>query len=116
MVAKHLKPEELRIEVRGPERASNAFICKVIADSFRQAGLAHLEVINQFGDSIDQTSTKDAYKLARIRNPLLDLAGIYICPEGPVMEVIEVFQNQDRMEDDEGNDIVVEEEFEYEEF
>lgn len=114
MPASEMKHQELRVEVRGPEHTSNTFICKVIADCFREAGLTHLEVISQHGDDIDDDiPTNDFLKVARIRNPFLDLAGIAICPEGQVVDEVTVFDNPDRMEDDSDNDVEVEPDFDF---
>jgi hypothetical protein len=105
MVSKvEVEHENLKIEVRGPERSSNSFICRVIADALRGAGVNHMEVINQIGDDLACIPTAELFITAREKNPLLDLAGITIFPDGPVVEEVTVFENTDRFEDDEPSD------------
>lgn len=92
--------ENLKIEVRGPERSSNSFICRLIADALHDAGVNHMEVINQIGDDLAPIPTAELFKAAREKNPLLDLAGVTIFPDGPVLEEVTVFENIDRQEED----------------
>jgi len=99
-MANQMEQEQLRIEVRGPERTSNTFFCNLIADALKAAGLDNMEVINQRGDDIDGLPTSELFAAAREHNPLLGLAGVAIYAEGPVMEEVVVFDNPDRFEDD----------------
>jgi len=100
-MARKTVTEELKIEVKGPERTSNTYICKIIADALKEVGITHMEVINQFGDDIASLPTPELYQAARLRNPILGIAGVAIFPEGPVVEEVTVHENTDlSFEDD----------------
>jgi len=99
-MANDMEVEELKIEVRGPERASNTFICRLIADALKNIGVSHMEVISQFGDDLAGPPIAEMFKTAKENNPLLDLAGITIFRDGPVLEEVTVFESADRPDDD----------------
>jgi len=106
-MANQVEQEQLRIEVRGPERTSNTFFCSLIADALKAAGVTHMEVINQRGDDINGLPTTELLAAAREHNPLLGLAGVAIFPEGPMLEEVIISDNPDqRFEDDDTGESV----------
>jgi hypothetical protein len=111
IMAKKIEHEELKIEVRGPEHASNSFICRLIADALREIGVNKMEVISQFGDDLEEEPLAEVFLAAKANNPLFDLAGVTIFPDGPVMEEVTVHESADRMEDDEPTDAELEMEY-----
>lgn len=95
--------EQLNIQVRGPNRVSNTYICKVIGDVMASAGVKRLEVINQFGDSLKKVKTVELGEVVKIQLPIALQSGVHIYADGPVAEPVIVFgdsESPDSYEDD----------------